>query len=115
MADTAGDSSANPPAANSGDHILLVLALAMIPLGILLAVDDQSETTRVVHVQRHFVHTDENTPDSWRFDMTIKDFFASDRSLNGNHTPACALPNRGGVCDCWPPTTDAALLGPPGR
>lgn len=39
--------------------------------------------------------------------MTIKDSFAADRSLNGNHTPACALPTRGGVCDCWP-TSDSA-------
>ena len=47
--------------------------------------------------------------------MTIKDFFAYDRSLNGNHTPACALPTRGGVCDCWPATTDSAPWGNPGR
>ena len=47
--------------------------------------------------------------------MTIKDFFAADRSLNGNHTPACALPTRGGVCDCWPPTTHSAPWGQPGR
>jgi hypothetical protein len=42
--------------------------------------------------------------------MTTTDAFAQDRSLNGNHTPACALPTRGGVCDCWPPTTDSAPL-----
>ena len=46
--------------------------------------------------------------------MTMKDTFAYDRSLNGNHTPACALPTRGGVCDCWPPATDSAALGEPG-
>jgi len=43
--------------------------------------------------------------------MTTTDSFAQDRSLNGNHTPACALPTRGGVCDCWPPTTDSAHWG----
>jgi hypothetical protein len=36
--------------------------------------------------------------------------FTYDRSLNGNHTPACALPTRGGVCDCWPLVPTA---GPP--
>jgi hypothetical protein len=25
-----------------------------------------------------------------------------DRTINGNHTFACALTTRGGVCDCWP-------------
>ncbi len=25
----------------------------------------------------------------------------ADRSFNGNHTFACALRTRGGVCDCW--------------
>ena len=25
-----------------------------------------------------------------------------DRTINGNHTFACALTARGGVCDCWP-------------
>jgi hypothetical protein len=44
--------------------------------------------------------------------MTMPDYIAHDRSLNGNHTPACALPTRGGVCDCWPPLTSAPL-GPP--
>jgi len=43
--------------------------------------------------------------------MTTTDSFAQDRSLNGNHTPACALTTRGGVCDCWPPTTGSAPLG----
>ena len=42
--------------------------------------------------------------------MTMNDLLADDRSLNGNHTPACALPTRGGVCDCWPPATDAGPL-----
>ena len=41
--------------------------------------------------------------------MTINYLLADDRSLNGNHTPACALPTRGGVCDCWPPMTDSEL------
>jgi hypothetical protein len=36
--------------------------------------------------------------------MTMNEILAYDRSLNGNHTPACALPTRGGVCDCWPPS-----------
>ena len=39
--------------------------------------------------------------------MTVNDFLAHDRSLNGNHTPACALPTRGGVCDCWPPMSNS--------
>src|SRR5215207_2076523 len=52
---------------------------------------------------------------SRRFDMTMKDTFAYDRSLNGNHTPACALPTRGGVCDCWPPTTDSLPWGQPSQ
>jgi hypothetical protein len=47
--------------------------------------------------------------------MTMKDIFAYDRSLNGNHTPACALPTRGGVCDCWPLPTDAPPWGQLGR
>ena len=50
-----------------------------------------------------------------RSDMTTQDFIARDRSLNGNHTPACALPTRGGVCDCWPPPTSSAPLGQPNR
>ena len=43
--------------------------------------------------------------------MTVNRIFAYDRSLNGNHTPGCALPTRGGVCDCWPPTTDSPAWG----
>jgi hypothetical protein len=43
--------------------------------------------------------------------MRTNDIFAYDRSLNGNHTPACALPTRGGVCDCWPPTNDSWSWG----
>ena len=31
-----------------------------------------------------------------------------DRSINGNHTFACALTTRGGVCDCWPEQAVAA-------
>ena len=50
-----------------------------------------------------------------RSDMTVKDSFAYDRSLNGNHTPACALPTRGGICDCWPPTPESAPSAQPGR
>jgi len=40
--------------------------------------------------------------------MTRNDIFAGDRSLNGNHTVACALPTRGGVCDCWPIPSDSS-------
>ena len=47
--------------------------------------------------------------------MTMADSFAYDRSLNGNHTMACALPTRGGICDCWPPTTDSAPWAQPGQ
>ena len=43
--------------------------------------------------------------------MTRNEIFAYDRSLNGNHTLACALPTRGGVCDCWPPSADSPLFG----
>ena len=39
--------------------------------------------------------------------------FTYDRSLNGKHTPACALPTRGGICDCWPPNTDSESWGQP--
>ena len=49
--------------------------------------------------------------DGWRSEMTMKDTLAFDRSLNGNHTPACALPTRGGVCDCWPMPTDSPPWG----
>ncbi len=41
----------------------------------------------------------------------MNDIFGYDRSLNGNHMPACALPTRGGVCDCWPPTTEPSPWG----
>ncbi len=44
--------------------------------------------------------------------MTTPELIAHDRSLNGNHTPSCALPTRGGVCDCWPPPTSAPLGQP---
>jgi hypothetical protein len=47
--------------------------------------------------------------------MTMADSFAYDRSLNGNHTMACALPTRGGICDCWPPTTGSAPWAQPGQ
>jgi hypothetical protein len=47
--------------------------------------------------------------------MTLNDIVAYDRSLNGNHTLACALPTRGGVCDCWPPATESTPWGQPGR
>ena len=47
--------------------------------------------------------------------MTMNEIFAYDRSLNGNHTPACALPTRGGVCDCWPLPSDSPPWGPLGR
>jgi hypothetical protein len=47
--------------------------------------------------------------------MTMSDIFAYDRSLNGNHMPACALPTRGGVCDCWPLPTDSPPWGQPHR
>ena len=47
--------------------------------------------------------------------MTMTDTFGYDRSLNGNHTVACALPTRGGVCDCWPPTSDSARWAQPGQ
>ena len=47
--------------------------------------------------------------------MTMNDTFAYDRSLNGNHMAACALPTRGGVCDCWPPLTDSPPSGQPGQ
>ncbi len=43
--------------------------------------------------------------------MTINDTLAYDRSLNGNHTPACALTTRGGVCDCWPLPSDSPPWG----
>ncbi len=43
--------------------------------------------------------------------MTRNDILAFDRSLNGNHTPACALPTRGGVCDCWPLPADSPPWG----
>jgi hypothetical protein len=43
--------------------------------------------------------------------MVMKDSFAYDRSLNGNHTLACALPTRGGTCDCWPPTAAVSAPG----
>ena len=42
----------------------------------------------------------------------MKNSFAYDRSLNGNHTLACALPTRGGICDCWP-TADSAPWAQP--
>jgi hypothetical protein len=47
--------------------------------------------------------------------MITQHSLAHDRSLNGNHTPACALPTRGGVCDCWPPATGSAPSGQPDR
>lgn len=47
--------------------------------------------------------------------MRMRDILPYDRSLNGNHTPACALPTRGGVCDCWPPATDSSPWGPTGQ
>jgi hypothetical protein len=47
--------------------------------------------------------------------MTVNDSLAYDRSLNGNHTPACALPTRGGVCDCWPPAPNSASWGKLGQ
>jgi hypothetical protein len=43
--------------------------------------------------------------------MRMNDTLAYDRSLNGNHTPGCALPTRGGVCDCWPPATGSSPWG----
>jgi hypothetical protein len=49
--------------------------------------------------------------------MKMNEVFALDRSLNGNHTPACALPTRGGICDCWPLPTGSppsGQLGQPG-
>jgi hypothetical protein len=39
-----------------------------------------------------------------------------DRTINGNHTFACALTTRGGVCDCWPEqaaATPAVSTTPP--
>ncbi len=38
-----------------------------------------------------------------------------DRSFIANHTFACALRTRGGVCDCWPDqagSTESDLSGP---
>jgi hypothetical protein len=34
-----------------------------------------------------------------------------DRTINGNHTFACALTTRGGVCDCWPEQAAVAPAG----
>jgi hypothetical protein len=47
--------------------------------------------------------------------MTMNEIFAYDRSLNGNHMPACALPTRGGVCDCWPLPAGAPPWGQLGQ
>lgn len=35
----------------------------------------------------------------------------ADRSFNGNHTFACALRTRGGVCDCWSGPERGATAG----
>jgi hypothetical protein len=45
--------------------------------------------------------------------VTRNEISAYDRSLNGNHMPACALATRGGVCDCMPPETESASWGQP--
>ena len=47
--------------------------------------------------------------------MRTNDMFADDRSLNGKHTVSCALPTRGGVCDCWPVPIDSPPWGQLGQ
>jgi hypothetical protein len=79
-----------------------------------LALNDTRDIESSAPGERRSLSLTRMTIPLWRFNMTLNDISAYDRSLNGNHTPACALATRGGVCDCWPPTTQSAPWGQSG-
>ena len=80
-------------------------------LASLMAVNDHLRGRELGARGAAFTQVDKRRPSLMEIQDAMNDISAYDRSLNGNHMPACALATRGGVCDCLPPISESASWG----